>query len=189
MSLIQGNSLYSQPSFSLGNRVRRASWGLVWALLFLPTPRPLHRWRAGLLRLFGAHLGQGCRVYPQVRIWAPWNLELGDHVVIGNGAQLYSMGRVSIGDFAIVSQGAHLCAGTHDYNSPNFQLVTKPISIGKQAWICAEAFIHPGVQVAEGVVVGARAVVHKDLAVPWTVHGGNPCRQVGVRTPHEPPAA
>lgn len=121
-------------------------------------------------------------MYPAVKIWAPWNLILGDHVGIGDGATLYSMDRIEIGDFAVVSQGAYLCGGTHDYNSPNFQLVTKPILIGSHAWICAEAFVHPGIVISEGAVVGARSVVTRSVDEPWAVYGGNPCRKIGVRT-------
>jgi putative colanic acid biosynthesis acetyltransferase WcaF len=91
------------------------------------------------------------------------------------------MNQIDIGDYAVISQGAHLCGGTHDYNSLNFQLVIKPIVIGARAWVCAEAFIHPGVVVPEGAVVGARAVVSKTLIKPWTVYAGNPAIQVGNR--------
>jgi putative colanic acid biosynthesis acetyltransferase WcaF len=91
------------------------------------------------------------------------------------------MDKIIIGDYAVISQGAHLCGGTHDYNSENFQLVIKPIVIGARAWICAEAFIHPGITVPDGAVVGARAVVTKSLSTAWAVYAGNPCRQVNIR--------
>lgn len=159
----------------------RACWGVVWLILFRLSPRPLHGWRRLLLRIFGAQVGEGCHVYPRVRIWAPWNLRLGRFVGIGDGADLYDMGIIEVGDYAVISQGAYLCGGTHDYNSSNFQLIAKPIRIGARAWVCAEAFVHPGVTVSEGVVVGARAVVHRDLSEPWTVHAGNPARKVGIR--------
>ena len=182
--IIQGNDPYREPSFTLGHRLRRQAWNIVYALLFRPSPRPCHAWRAWLLRLFGARLGQGCHVYPSVKIWAPWNLLLGNSVGVGDGVNLYCMDRIEIGDYAVISQGAHLCGGTHDYNSANFQLVVKPIVIGAYAWICAEAFIHLGVIVPSGAVVGARAVVTKSLLVPWAVYGGHPCHQVGVRSQH-----
>lgn len=179
--ILQGNDPYRGPSFSLGNRVLRAVWGVVYVLFFRFSPRPLHAWRNFLLTLFGAKLGQHVHVYPSVQIWAPWNLRIGNFVGIGNGAILYSMDEITIGDHAVISQGAHLCCGSHDYNSENFQLFAKPIVIGAGAWICAEAFIHPGVVVPEGAVVGARSVVPKSLSEPWAVYAGNPCRQVGKR--------
>lgn len=92
------------------------------------------------------------------------------------------MDRIEIGDYSVVSQGTHLCGGSHDYNSPNFQLYAKPIVIGAHAWICAEAFVSLGVEVAEGVVVGARSVVTKSITEPWTVHAGHPAHKIGARS-------
>jgi putative colanic acid biosynthesis acetyltransferase WcaF len=179
--ILQDNDPYRGPSFTLGNRMLRALWGVSYLLLFRISPRPFHVWRVLLLRLFGAQIGRGCHIYPSVMVWAPWNLKIGDHVGVADGVTLYCMDEIRIGDFAVVSQGAHLCGGTHDHNSKNFQLIAKPIVIGIHAWICAEAFIHPGVVIPEGVVIGARAVVTKSLPLPWMVYAGNPCRQVAQR--------
>lgn len=172
--ILQGNEAYTQPSFSLGNRLARASWNLVWALLFRPSPRPAHAWRAWLLRRFGARIGRGVHVYPDVRIWAPWQLHIDEEAGIGDRATLYNMAPMTIGRRCVVSQGAHLCGGTHDIDSPNFQLVARPIDLDPYVWICAEAFIGPGVHVAEGCVIGARSVLMRSAAEPWTVWSGNP---------------
>lgn len=181
MSMLVDNDPFTGPSFPLSNRIRRATWALVYALLFRPSPRPLHAWRALLLRAFGAQMGERCHVYPGAKIWAPWNLQLGRYVGIADNVVLYNMDVISIGDHAVISQGAHLCGGTHDYDSRNFQLVAKPISIGARAWICADAFIHPGITIAEGVVIGARSVVHRNISESWTVCAGHPCVKVGDR--------
>lgn len=179
--IIQGNDPYRQPSFSLNNRLKRLVWNFVYLLLFRLSPRPCHRWRVLLLRLFGARVGLHCHVYSGVKIWAPWNLMLGDNVGIADGVILYSMDRIEIGDYSVISQGSHLCGGTHDYNSENFQLLAKPIVIGKRVWVCAEVFIHPGITVPDGVVIGARSVVNKNIQQPWKVYAGNPCREVSDR--------
>jgi putative colanic acid biosynthesis acetyltransferase WcaF len=60
-------------------------------------------------------------------------------------------------------------------------LLKPPIEIGDMAWICADAFVGPGVTVGEGAVVGARAVVVKNVE-PWTIVVGNPAKAVGRRT-------
>jgi putative colanic acid biosynthesis acetyltransferase WcaF len=179
--ILEDNDPFIGPSFSLANRFRRTLWNIVHALLFKTSPRPFHAWRASLLRLFGASIGRDCHVYPLVKIWAPWNLCLGDFVGIADGVTLYCMDKISIGNYAVVSQGAHLCCGSHDYNSHNFQLIAKPIVIHERVWVCAEVFIHPGVVVPEGAVIGARAVVTKSLFEPWSVYAGNPCKQVATR--------
>lgn len=162
------------PSFPLADRLRRVTWGLAHALLVHWTPRPCHRWRVWIYRAFGARLGRHCHIYPGAVVWAPWHLVCEDEVGIANGAIIYNMGVITIGRRAVISQGAHLCAGTHDYTDPNFVLIPKPITVGAEAWICAEAFLHPGVTIGEGAVIGARSVVTKDMP-PWMVCAGHPC--------------
>jgi putative colanic acid biosynthesis acetyltransferase WcaF len=171
---------HTGPSFSFRNRLFRLAWGLVDTVLFRFSPKPLHGWRVFLLRRFGAKVGHGVHVYPGVKIWAPWNLDLEDECGIGNGVILYSQGKITIGRRAVISQGAHLCAGTHDYNEPGFPLLTKPITIGREAWVAAEAFIHPGITIGEGCVIGARAVVTKDMPA-WMVCTGHPCKPIKER--------
>lgn len=178
--LLSDVDTFSGPTFTLSNRLKRLAWNVVAALLFRPSPIPFHAWRAFLLRLFGATLGAGVHVYPRARIWAPWNLEMGDQASMANDVTCYSMATIRIGKRAIVSQGAHLCAGTHDYHDPGFRLVSRPISIGEDAWVCAEAFVHPGVTVGAGAVVGARSVVTKDMP-EWTVCAGHPCAPIKPR--------
>lgn len=182
--IIQDNDPYRDPSFSLGHRVRRQVWNLVYMLLFRISPRPFHAWRAFLLKLFGARLGQHVHVYPGAKIWAPWNLEIGDFVGVADGATLYSMDKIVIGHHCVISQGAHLCGGSHDHNSTNFQLFAKPIVLEDHVWICAEAFISLGVTVPEGVVIGARSVVTRSPGEPWSVYGGNPAKFIKPRSRH-----
>lgn len=172
--IVEGNDPYTQPSFSLRNRLGRAVWGAVWLLLFRPSPRPLHAWRAALLRLFGARLGKDVHVYPGARVWAPWQLTIGNRVGVADGAVLYNMAPMTIGDECVISQGAHLCGGSHDIDSPNFQLIAAPIVLAPRVWICAEAFVGPGVKIAEGCVAGARCVLMNSVDQPWTVWAGNP---------------
>lgn len=168
------------PSFSLGNRLARLAWGLCAATVFRFSPRPCHFIRSGLLRLFGAKIGKSCHFYPGAVIWAPWNLVVGDNVGVADEAVLYSMAKITIGDRAVISQGAYLCCGTHDYTRRNFQLMVEPIAIGADAWIAARAFLHPGVTVGDGTVVGACSVVTRNIPA-WTVATGNPCREIRKR--------
>jgi putative colanic acid biosynthesis acetyltransferase WcaF len=83
------------------------------------------------------------------------------------------MDRVTLGEHAIVSQGAYLCGGTHDIDSDDFQLVVKPINIGANAWVAANAFVGPGVTIGERAVLGAEAVTFKNLDAGM-VYAGNP---------------
>ena len=180
--IIKGNDPYTSASFSLSHRVRRQVWTIICLLLFKPSPRPLHAWRASLLRIFGAKIGKGVHIYPGAKIWAPWNLVVDDYVGIADGVTIYNMDIIRIGGYSVISQGAHLCGGSHDYNSPNFQLYAKPITLGEHVWICAEAFVSLGVNIPDGVVVGARSLVTKSIQEPWTVCAGHPAKQIGQRT-------
>ncbi|WP_038212316.1 acetyltransferase [Xenophilus azovorans] len=188
MSLLdagRSRPLEGGASYSIGHRLFRALWNLAWLLCAAWTPPPLHRWRGLLLRLFGADVHPTARVYGKARIWYPPHLTMGAYAVLGPGVDCYCQGRITIGEKAVVSQGASLCAGTHDIADPNFQLVQKPIAIGAHAWIAAEAFVGPGVTVNEGAVVGARAVLFKD-AEPWGVYVGNPARWIKTRVLRQP---
>lgn len=171
---------FTGPSFSLQNRIARVAWTVIEILLFRFSPKPFHGWRRFVLRCFRAKVAEGVHVYPGVRIWAPWNLVLERECGIASGAILYSQGLITIGERAVISQGAHLCAGTHDYTRPGFPLVTLPIVIGNHSWIATEAFIHPGVITGEGSVIGARSVVTRDMP-PWMICVGNPCKPVKER--------
>jgi putative colanic acid biosynthesis acetyltransferase WcaF len=168
------------PSFSIRNRAARVLWNLVYILFFRLSPKPLHGWRSFILRCFGAKVGNGVHVYPRVRIWAPWNLELHDECGIGSDAILYSQGKITIGKRAVISQGVNICTGTHDYTYAGMPLVTRPIYIGANVWIAAEAFIHPGVTIANGCVIGARSVVVNDMP-EWMVCSGHPCKPLKLR--------
>lgn len=120
-------------------------------------------------------------MYPSAKIWAPNNLSIGAGSTVGPQVNLYNQGTINIEEKVIISQGAYLCASTHDYNDPRHPLVVKDIRILSHAWICAEAFVGPGVIVGEGSVVGARAVLTRDSS-EWGVYAGNPAIRVKGRT-------
>lgn len=174
------DTLRSGRSFSFLHRVRRAIWNVVWLLLASWTPAPMHNWRRVLLRIFGAQLSDTCGIYGSVRIWDPRNLEMGEYSFIGPRVNCYSMAKIKMGAYSLVSQGAHLCTGTHDINDQKFQLKAVPIVIGDKAWVAADAFVGPGVTIGDGAVLGARGVTFSDLA-PWTVYVGNPAKAIKKR--------
>lgn len=167
-------------SFSLANRLTRVVWILVWLVLCRFTPPPLHAWRRLVLRLFGARIASGARVHASVVVWLPANLELGENALIGPGVRLYNQGRIVIGARTVISQRAHICASTHDLRDPLFQLVLRPVTIGEQCWVAAEAFVGPGVTMQDGAVLGARGALFEDAAAGG-VYTGNPASFVKDR--------
>jgi len=170
-------------SFSLANRLTRVAWGLSWLVLARFTPPPLHRWRAFVLRCFGAKIGRGARIHASVIIWLPANLKVGEQALIGPGVQVYNQGRVTIGARAVISQRAHVCASSHDVRDPHFQLVLRPVVIGEQCWVAAEAFVGPGVTMGDRAVLGARGALFRD-AVTDGVYSGNPAVLLKERHVH-----
>ena len=166
---------------SFRNKTARALWGVTWALVFRTSPRVFHGWRRWLLQLFGARLGRGVRVYPSVRVWAPWRLEMGDYSCLGPEVDCYCVAPIRIGAHVVISQYTYLCSASHDHERSDFPLIAESIIVGGGAWVAADAFIGMGVTIGEGAVVGARASVFKDVD-PWTIVGGNPARFIKKRT-------
>jgi len=142
------------------------------------SPRLCWEWRSALLRLFGAHIGRNVQIHPSARIFIPWNLEVGDWSSIGFDSLLYNLGPLKIGASVTISQRAHLCGGTHDFRDRAMPLIKSAVSIGDGVWICADAFVGPGVVVGEGAVVAAGAVVVKEVPSQAVV-GGNPAKVIG----------
>src|SRR5260370_10784255 len=180
----QPDDPYLRPSFSVSNRMGRLAWSIIWTLLFRPSPRPFHAWRAFLLRGFGAKLGSNCHFYPRSRVWAPWNLECADGVALGDEAEIYNPSLVTLGSHAIVSQQAYICGATHDYNDPAFPLISFPMSLGAYSWVCARASVSPGVNVGDRAGLCLGSVATRDLE-PWTVYAGVPAQRVKQRVGRE----
>ena len=172
--------LERQAPPSLANKAARGLWGIVWLLLYRPSPRMLPGWRRLLLRCFGAQIGTGARPYPGAVIWAPWNLVMGDHSTLADGVDCYSVARIEICAHATVSQRAYLCSASRDIDDPANHLLTAPIVIARYGWVASEAYVGPGVTIGEGAVVAARGVVVRDVA-PWAIVGGNPARYLRAR--------
>ncbi|WP_433964953.1 putative colanic acid biosynthesis acetyltransferase [Tunturiibacter gelidiferens] len=171
---------YLRPAFSVQDRLRRLNWNLCWAVFYRTSPRPLHSWRAFLLRLFGAKMGPNCHFYPRSKVWAPWNLICAEQVTAGDGVEIYNPAPVTLGSHAILSQEAYLCGATHDYDDPAFPLIAYAMNIGPYAWVCARASVAPGVNMAEGAVLGLGSVATRSLDA-WTVYAGVPAVKVKER--------
>jgi len=177
---IRGRVAYRPSPHTRFNRVARLAWSLVWIVLFRTSPKPAHAWRRMLLRLFGARLGRGAVVHASARVWAPWNLEMGEFSSLAPFVDCYSVAPIRLGRCVSVSQYSFLCTATHDIESADMRLVTAPINLGDHVWIAADVFVAPGVRFGEGAVAGARAAVFKDVP-DWTVVTGNPAKPLRLR--------
>lgn len=171
-----------KSTFSISNKISRVIWNLSYWIIFRPFNLNIFRgWRIFVLRIFGAKIGEHSNIYASAKIWAPWNLEVGNYSSIGPKVDCYNQGKIIIGSHTIISQKTYLCASTHDHEILDFPLIRRPINISDQVWIAADAFIGPGVNIQEGAVVGARSAAFKDIAA-WEVVGGNPAKPIKKRS-------
>ncbi|MCK1434946.1 WcaF family extracellular polysaccharide biosynthesis acetyltransferase [Bradyrhizobium sp. 15] len=155
-------------------------WQIVQQTLFAWSPQPAYGWRRMLLRIFGAEVGKGVLVRPTARVTYPWKVKLGNYCWVGDNAELYSLGPITIGNNAVVSQRSYLCAATHDYKDTTFPLVAKPVVVESEAWIAADCFIAPGVTVGAGAIVAARSTVIRSVG-PASIVAGHPAELKGHR--------
>jgi putative colanic acid biosynthesis acetyltransferase WcaF len=162
-----------QNTATFWSKLRRFLWAIVQGSLFRWSPQRAFWFRRSLLQLFGAKLSPTSYIYPSTKIRDPAFLEVGEHSSIGPEVHVYSVDRIVIGSHCTVSTQAFLCTGSHDISDPQMKLLHAPIYIDNGAWICARAFISPGIRFAEGAVVAACSVVTKDVEA-WTVVAGNP---------------
>lgn len=166
---------------SLKNKICRLLWKLTYYVLFRPFGSRFFRaYRNFILRMFGAKLHKSASVHSSARIWAPWFLTMKERACIDDRVNIYNVNMVTLEEYATISQESFICPGTHDIKSPGHEMISSPIVIGAHAWIAVKAFIGPGVTIGEYSVVGACAVVFKDVE-PWSVVGGNPAKFIKRR--------
>ena len=167
-------SKFSRGDFERGaSSVKELVWLMVSLVLFRLCPLKLSALKCRVLRLFGARVGRGVVIKPEVKITFPWKLALGDHVWLGEECWLLNLAPITIAANVCISQRAFLCTGNHNFNSPTFDLITKPIQVEQSAWIGASAFVGPGVTVGTHAVLAAGSVATKDLQ-PYGIYQGDP---------------
>jgi putative colanic acid biosynthesis acetyltransferase WcaF len=157
-----------------------ALWYLVKCLFFLSSVPWPSRFKAFLLRRFGARLGRGIHLKPRINIYFPWRLSVGDYTWLGEEACIINFAPVIIGAHCCLSQRSTLCSGNHDYRSANMRYRHAPIILRDGVWIGAGAFVGPGVTVGTDAVVTAMSSVNSSLE-GGIVYSGQPCKPVRRR--------
>ena len=85
-----------------------------------------------------------------------------------------------IGENTVISQRSYICTGTHDYNSEDFRIYAEDVNIGSKCWLATDVYIAPGINIEDGVVVGARSSVFSDLNAN-KVYVGSPAKSIKNR--------
>ena len=160
--------------------VMRVAWLVANRAFFqsaLPWPYGVKR---KLLRLFGANIGKGVVVKNRVNIKYPWRLAVGDHAWIGEGAWIDSLGNVTIGANACLSQGCMIETGNHDWSKPSFDVKVQDVVVEDGAWAAVRSLLLPGSKLASHAVLGAGSVLSGETE-PYGIYVGVPARKVGER--------
>jgi putative colanic acid biosynthesis acetyltransferase WcaF len=174
-------SRFCNADFDRGaGRIKEASWLLLRRLFFGGSLFSGYALRRAILRRFGACVDPGVVIKPRVQITFPWRLRIGANSWLGEECYILNLAPVTIGANVCVSQRAFLCTGSHDWSDATFRLITKPIHVEDGAWICANAFVSPGVTVGRNAVILAGSVVTQDMPADMICQG-NPCRPIKRR--------
>lgn len=132
-------------------------------------------YRIGRLSLKGAEIGELSVVGAVVANGKAVNLKLGRECFVGSGVRLALHDRIDLGNNVVINDGCVLLTASHDINDPDWKHVKAPIVLEDYAWVATNSIILPGVTIGYGAVVGAGAVVTKDVPA-YCVVGGNPAR-------------
>jgi len=159
--------------YTTQEKIWRMLWAITQATLFRFSFHTWNRWRIFLLESYGADIDSSCMIRRTATIECPWNLTIGRNSCLGDSVIVYCLGKVTIGERVSISQGAHLCAGTHDYTKSEMPLLRLPIVVEDDVWLAADSFVGPNVTVGQGAILGARGVAMHDLD-PNMMYAGNP---------------
>jgi putative colanic acid biosynthesis acetyltransferase WcaF len=138
-------------------------YNICYSILIRPIPRPFFKWRNKIYGIFGAKIGKGVRISNSAKLYYPWNISIGDYCWIGDNCNLYSIDKIEIGNNVALAHNIFISTASHDTNSITFETIRKPVKICDEVWIASNAFISMGVTINRGVVIGACAVVTKDM--------------------------
>jgi acetyltransferase-like isoleucine patch superfamily enzyme len=141
---------------------------------------PSNRVRCLLWGVLGVKIGPSTSIHRNCRFYRPSCVRVGAHCVILRDVLLDGRRGVTIGDNVNVSEGVMVFSLQHDMNSAAFAATGGTVRIEDHVFIGARAIILPRVTIGRGAVVGAGAVVTKDVA-PLRIVGGVPAREIGTR--------
>ena len=173
-------SSFNNKWYKPGNPVKRFLWYFINVLFIKNGWFPFSGFKRFWLKVFGAKIGKGVVIKPNVNIKYPWKLIVGDHVWIGENVWIDNLDTITIGNNCCLSQGVLLLCGNHDYTSSSFDLMVKPIVLEDGAWIGAKAIVCPGVTVGTHAVLSVGSVATKNLE-PYGIYSGNPASRIKER--------
>ena len=170
------NNLWYNP----GNKIKIIIWYLVNILFFINPLNPISSLKVVLLRFFGAKVGRNVLIKPSVNIKYPWLLKIGNNVWIGENVWIDNLAKVELEDNVVISQGAMLLCGNHNYKKATFDLIAKDIILEEGVWVGAQSVVCPGVTLKSHAILSVGSVATRDLDA-YSIYQGNPAVKIRER--------
>lgn len=170
------NNSWYQP----GSSFKRLFWYVISILFFKSSWSVSSGVKVFWLRLFGARVGEGVVIKPQVLIKYPWKLNIGNYCWIGENVWIDNLDQVTLDDHVCISQGALLLCGNHNYTTTSFDLMIAPIHLKEGSWVGAKSSVAPGVTLHSHAVLSLGSVATSDLEA-YGIYSGNPALKVKTR--------
>ena len=149
-------------------------------LIYVFSYIPSHTFRKLIYRLGGMKIGFGSTLHIGIKFYETKNIIIGQDTIIGENSVLDGRDELRIGNHVAIASEVMIYNSQHDINDENFNAINKPILIDDYVFIGPRAIILPGVKIGRGAIVGAGAVVTKDV-LPNTIVGGIPAHEIGQR--------
>lgn len=146
---------------------------------------PSHHVRRFFCRISGVKIGKGSTIHMGAVFYDPQNISIGKDSIIGEGAVLDGRDKLIIGDHVDIATEAMIYNAQHDVQSDDFHAIAAPVTIEDYVFIGPRAIILPGVRIGKGAVIGAGAVVTKDVD-DFAIVGGVPAEVIGERKNKNP---
>ena len=149
-------------------------------LIYLFSYIPSHTFRKLIYRLGGIKIGLGSTLHMGIKFYETKNIIIGQDTIIGENSVLDGRDELRIGNHVAIASEVMIYNSQHDLNDENFSAIKKPVIIDDYVFIGPRAIILPGVKIGRGAIVGAGAVVTKDV-LENTIVGGIPAHEIGQR--------
>ena len=180
MSDIQNLKSFNNSDYNPGSSIKIAFWNIFLEIFFntfIPYPSYL---KCIILKIFGAKIGNRVIIKPRVRIKYPWLLSIASDVWIGESVWIDNLDNVIIEENVCLSQGAIIMCGSHNYKKSTFNLITRPIKIESESWICTKSIVLQGVVCKRGSILTASSVAKSNLE-EYSIYEGNPAVKIKDR--------
>lgn len=176
-----GNSLSAKEAVKKA-LIRFYNWWLDFKLMIINYSGycPFWFWRKMVYRWAGVKIGKGSKIHVGGRFFEPRRVIIGEDTLVGEFAFLDGRAPLKIGNHVDIASQVLIYNSGHDIESEDFRALTAPVEIEDYVFIGPRAIILPGVKIGKGAIVGAGAVVTKNVA-PFKIIGGVPAKEIGER--------